>query len=109
MKKEEINLKNPIFVYYINVGGLSRKRAQEEIFKIQKEFDYENITTWFVARSEGETEIKLIWNPRIDSSNDDIKGVVKEISDILSAINSGKDPVIGLKQFLRSWKLNRLL
>ena len=49
----ELNLDNPIFVFYICIRGMSRQRAEEYIHQVKQQFDiYSNITMWIVATEE---------------------------------------------------------
>jgi hypothetical protein len=36
----EVNLENPIFVFYINVDGMTRQRADEELAKLNAYMSY---------------------------------------------------------------------
>ena len=63
----EINLDNPIFVYYINVENTNRERASETMANIKRQMDmYNNITFWIVPC--GHTKIECVYNGFLKSN-----------------------------------------
>lgn len=58
-----LNLSCPIFVYYVNVKGLSPTRSKEMISEMSRTMSYDNATCWFVPITEGQTRIELLYNP----------------------------------------------
>ena len=108
IEEKEINLDNPIFTYYINIGGLSRQRADEELSEISKLFSYQNVTIWVVPRREGETKIECVYDGRIKERSEELKSLIEELNekvDILSRTNSFED----FKIEVRDWRLKNIL
>jgi DNA-dependent RNA polymerase auxiliary subunit epsilon len=48
-ENKKIDLENPIFVFYVNVEGMSRQKSEELIHIYKNYFNYDNITTWVLA------------------------------------------------------------
>jgi hypothetical protein len=98
--KEELNLNNPIFVFYINIASLSRQ-AHSYIEEVRNSFDiYSNITQWII--SESPTRIDCIYDGK--STNNKLVSLIKDINDrieILSGSNSFED----FKINIRDWRL----
>lgn len=108
MQKEEINLDNPIFVYYLNVDGMSHYDIEAYVDKINKVWSFQNIITWVVPRREGETKIECIYDGRIKERGDELKELIEEINekiDILSESGNFDD----FKIAIRDWRLKNLL
>jgi hypothetical protein len=108
MQKEEINLDNPIFVYYFNVDGMSHQSVDEYISKIQEFWSFQNIVTWIVPRREGETKIECVYDGRIKERGEELKELIEEINekiDILSESGNFDD----FKITIRDWRLKNLL
>ena len=108
MEEKEINLDNPIFTYYINIGGLSRQRADETLSEISKSFNYQNVTIWIVPIQQGDSRIECVYDGRIRERSEELKSLIEELNekvDILSRTNSFED----FKIEVRDWRLKNLL
>jgi hypothetical protein len=104
----EINLDNPIFVYYINVDGLSRQRADELIRQVKDTWSYSNIVTWIVPRDQGETKIECVYDGRIRERSEELKELIEEINekiDLMSKSSNFED----FKIIVRDWRIKNLL
>lgn len=55
-----LNLSNPIFVYYIYVGGMSREEIEENCTLAQNRLEYNNATLWIVPIHEGQSRIEML-------------------------------------------------
>lgn len=107
MEEKEINLDNPIFTYYINIGGLSRQRADETLLEISKSFNYQNVTIWIVPIQQGDSRIECVYDGRIRERSEELKSLIEELNekvDILSRTNSFED----FKIEVRDWRLKNL-
>lgn len=107
IEEKEINLDNPIFTYYINIGGLSRQRADEELLEISKSFNYQNVTIWIVPIQQGDSRIECVYDGRIRERSEELKSLIEELNekvDILSRTNSFED----FKIEVRDWRLKNL-
>jgi hypothetical protein len=107
IEEKEINLDNPIFTYYINIGGLSRQRADEELSEISKLFSYQNVTIWIVPIQQGDSRIECVYDGRIRERSEELKSLIEELNekvDILSRTNSFED----FKIEVRDWRLKNL-
>jgi hypothetical protein len=100
--KEELNLNNPIFVFYINIASLSNK-AHSYIEEVRNSFDiYSNITQWIISTETSPTRIDCIYDGK--STNNKLVSLIKDINDrieILSGSNSFED----FKINIRDWRL----
>jgi hypothetical protein len=101
-EKIELDLNNPIFVFYIKTAGLSKQAAQESIYRMYKEFSiYKNITFWIVP-VDSETRIELIWGGSNREKNDELSRLVTVINsriDVLSKSKSFEDFKINIRDF----------
>ena len=77
----EVNLDNPIFVYYVNVNGLSRQKADEMLGQLSSMFTYKNVTTWIVPRNEGETKIECVYDGRVKERSEELVVSMKKAYD----------------------------
>lgn len=106
MKKEELNLDNPIFVFYINVEGYSRQKAEEHIQEIIENFDiYKNAKIWILASKE--TKVECIydgWGRSRDSELKELIGDINERIEILSKSHSFED----FKINIRDWRIDNI-
>jgi len=108
LESPEVNLDNPIFVYYVNVNGLSRQRADEMLGQLSSMFSYKNVTTWIVPRNEGETKIECVYDGRVRERSEELKFLIEEINekvDILSKSGSFED----FKINIRDWRINNII
>ena len=105
--KEELNLNNPIFVFYINIEGMSRMAGQEYIYEVQNTFDiYSNITQWVIPTTTSPTRIECVYDGK--SKETDLKFLIESINeriDILSDSKSFDD----FKINIRDWRLKGIL
>jgi hypothetical protein len=109
----EVNLENPIFVFYINVDGMTRQRAKEQIAVLSEHMNYQNITKWIIPIKHGESKVELIWqgsrysqNPGILKTSG-IQNVIEHINDVLGIIiDSTNDESIRAQ--LRELQLKKL-
>jgi len=109
MKSEELNLDNPIFVFYINIDGLSRQRSEEFIEDKVKRFDiYKNATMWFIPCKDKETRIECIYDGKM-------RGRDLELNDLMCEINKRIDILSNSKNFedfkinIRDWRLSNII
>jgi hypothetical protein len=106
--KQEINLDNPIFVYYLNVNNMSHYDIEEYVDKINKVWSFQNVITWIVPRREGETKIECVYDGRIKERGEELKELIEEINDkieILSESGNFDD----FKIAIREWRLSNIL
>ena len=77
----ELNLENPIFVYYLNTTGMTTMRIQQYIDKLDQYFsNIKNITMWVVP-TERKSKIKCIYD---GGTNSNFKKFKKQINDCIS-------------------------
>ena len=104
----EIDLDNPIFVYYINVNGMSPQKANEIINQVKDQWSYSNVVTWIVPRQQGDTKIECVYDGRIKERSEELKEFIEEINekvDLMSQSSSFED----FKIIVRDWRLKTLL
>lgn len=104
----ELNLDNPIFVFYICVNGMSRQRAEEYIHQVKSQFDiYSNITMWIVATDEP-TKIECIYDGKGKTKDSEIAGLIEQINEritVLGQSNSFED----FKINIRDWRIDKIV
>lgn len=108
IEEKEVNLENPIFVYYVNVEGYAQSKVADIVEKLTDIFKYKNVTTWVVPRREGETKIECVYDGRIKERSEELKSLIEELNekvDILSRTNSFED----FKIEVRDWRLKNIL
>lgn len=107
MEKLELNLDNPIFVFYLDTQNMSRHMADELINRHKEAFDiYSNITTWIIASDK--TEVKCIFDGKFRNRDSELSDLIKEINnriEILSNSNSFED----FKINIRNWRLESII
>jgi hypothetical protein len=108
MEKEEINLDNPIFVYYLNVDGMSHQSRDEYISKIQEFWSFQNIVTWIVPRREGETKIECVYDGRIKDRGEELKELIEEINEKIDTLSESGN-FDDFKIAIRDWRIKNLL
>ena len=104
----EIDLDNPIFVYYINVNGMSPQKANEIINQVKDQWSYSNVVTWIVPRQQGDTKIECVYDGRVRERSEELKELIEEINekvDLMSQSSSFED----FKIIVRDWRLKTLL
>ena len=107
IESKEIDLDNAIFVYYVNVHGLSHASVDRLLGDVKSAFNYKNVTIWIVPRSEGETKIECVYDGRIKERSEELKSLIEEINekvDILSKSGSFDD----FKIHIRDWRISNL-
>lgn len=62
LEEKEINLNNPIFVYYFDTSGFSPRNVAENIDKIEEQTSLYKNMTFFIVPRIGETRIECIYN-----------------------------------------------
>lgn len=107
-EKPEIDLDNPIFVYYINVDGLSRQRADELIIQVKDTWSYSNVVTWIVPRHHGETKIECVYDGRVKGRSEELKDLIDEINEKIDLMSQSSD-FEDFKIIVRDWRLKNLL
>ena len=108
MEKEEINLDNPIFVYYLNVDGMSHQSRDEYISKIHEFWSFQNIVTWIVPRREGETKIECVYDGRIKDRGEELKELIEEINEKIDTLSESGN-FDDFKIAIRDWRIKNLL
>jgi len=109
MKNEELNLDNPIFVFYINVDGFSPQKVKEYIDDMVKRFDiYNNATMWFIPCKSKETRIECIYDGWGRSRNMELNDLVKEINKRIEILSNSKN-FEDFKINIRDWRLSNII
>lgn len=106
-ESKEVDLDAPIFVYYVNVGGMSRQHADQVLAEINEYWSFPNITTWIVPRQQGETKIECVYDGRIRERSEELKELIDELNekvDIMAKSGSYED----FKVSVRDWRLKNL-
>lgn len=101
---EEINLDNPIFVYYLDIRHKTREGINNEVHQINRVFP-NNVTLWIVP-SEQPSKIECVYNGRLNVKN------LKELYSLVSDIHSELDSSTSFQEFktkVRDLLLNSIL
>ena len=109
-EKIELDLDNPIFVFYYNVGGLSRQRAQQDMMLLKENFDiYKNATMWLVAcKDDQENRIECVYDGRSRNRDMELTELIKEINTRVDILANSKD-FDDFKLNIRDWRLETVL
>jgi hypothetical protein len=106
-KDQELDLNNPIFVFYLNVENKSRQAAQEYVENTREHFDvYKNATMWFVAAKKD--EVVCIYDGWGRVRDHELKELIEEINtkiEIMSNSHSFDD----FKINVRDWRIGKLV
>jgi len=108
----ELDLKKPIFVIYVNVNGRSSPKAEDMLLTVKKHFNFSNITSWIIASDHN--KIDLIWQGSDYSDTPGITNIesfeslILKINDIIEILSSGTTDE-SLKMSLRNLTLERIL
>lgn len=106
-KVQELDLNNPIFVFYLDVENYSQQSAQNYIENVRRNFDiYKNATMWFVAAKK--SEVVCIYDGWGRVRDSELKDLIEEINtkiEIMSQSHSFED----FKINVRDWRLNKLV
>jgi hypothetical protein len=106
-KIQELDLNNPIFVFYVNVENRSRQSAQEYIEVCKRNFDvYKNATMWVVGANKD--EVVCIYDGWGRVRDHELKDLIEEINskiEIMSNSHSFED----FKINVRDWRIGKLV
>jgi hypothetical protein len=104
----ELDLKNPIFVLYVDVTGSSRQTANELICNAKSMFDiYSNVTMWIFPHN-AKTKVECVYDGGSRVRN-------LELNDLIKVINSRVDILSQSKNFedfkinIRDWRIDSLI
>ena len=84
----EINLDNPIFVYYINVNGMSPQKANEVINQVKDQWSYSNVVTWIVPRQQGDTKIECVYDGRVRERSEELKELIEVLNEKIDLMSN---------------------
>jgi hypothetical protein len=104
IQEKEINLDNPIFVYYIDTRGRSRQTIEKEANQIIRVFP-KNITLWIVP-SEQPSKIECVYDGKLRVNK------LKELHSLVNDIHSELDNSSDFSEFktkVRDLLLNSIL
>jgi hypothetical protein len=103
-EKTELNLDNPIFVYYFNCNNKSRQTVEQSCNELVKSFNvYSNATFWIVPTDTEGTRIECIYKGNGVKDYENFSIFVKEISDLVDSGEFHK-----LKSVIRSYQLKNI-
>jgi hypothetical protein len=86
-EEKEIDLNNPIFVYYIDTRGISRETLEKTANQISRVFP-KNVTVWIVP-SEQPSKIECVYDGRLKVNK--LKEVHSFVSDIHNQLDNSSD------------------
>jgi|GEM_PF-3720462 len=99
---KEINLNNPIFVYYFDHQQMPRQRVEEAIIRIRENMSSPNITLWIVPAEY--TKVDCIYEG-LNSGQGKVKKIYKAIKKILDKTPSellNQEPFLEFRQEMRN-------
>jgi hypothetical protein len=113
MNKKDLNLNNPIMVCYLNIGNLTRQRAEEQIASFMDHVAYPNLSTIIIPVREGqESKVEIIWKglevEKLQESGKNLKYIENKIKTLIDIISEDiTDENVKIK--LREFSLNSIL
>lgn len=92
MSKKKLDLKNPIFILYLNIGNMSRQRSEAKIQHLVEYFDYENVKTFILPIENGDDRIEILWSgseymkttPQLEEDYERLRNNLVKIIEIVS-------------------------
>lgn len=111
-ERKELDLDNPIFTVYVNIGGMSRANSDAKVGYISEYFNsYENGQFFILAVSEGDERIEVLWKGgkymggEVLEDYERIKHNLIKISEIVSDGVSDEK----IKSKLRKYMINDII
>lgn len=104
VEEKEINLDNPIFVYYIDTRGQTPQRIEKYAHDINRVFP-KNVTLWIVP-SEQPSKIECVYDGRLKLNK------LKEVYSLVNEIHNELDNCQEFSEFkvkVRELLLNNIL
>jgi hypothetical protein len=104
VEEKEINLDNPIFVYYLDTRGITRQRLEETAHQINRVFP--KIVTLWIVPSEQPSKIECVYDGKLRVNN------LKELHSLVSDIHTELDNSSDFSEFkikVRDLLLNSIL
>ncbi len=107
---KKIDYSKPIFVYYMNISGLSRQQAESEISNIVETMQQEDVQMWFVPCNINDNRIECIYPGMVDKEfNEKMKDTVNNILLMLDGIGGDTDIIGKLKENVRNILLTNII
>lgn len=103
MEPKEINLNNPIFVYYFDSSNMPRQRVRDHIDKLSQELSYTNITFFIVPADY--TKIECVYNRYVNNQVNKLQKIIQEI--LLE--NPDNPSLLKFKEEIREMLINDIL
>lgn len=106
-----MDLEKPIFTYYLNVSGMPRQRAEEQISKLYENFDKMGLQIIIVFVENKESELTCLWKGNnIEKKSDNSEEFQKLLDEIFRIMDilSVSDHFGEFKQKLREYKLDKI-
>lgn len=107
MSKTELDLNNPIFVFYVDTTNMPRQRAEETLMAYKGAFDiYSNVTTWIIASDR--SDVQCVYDGKYKDRDSELSELIKQINsriDILSTCKSFDD----FKVKIRDWRIESII
>lgn len=109
-ENKKIDYTKPIFVYYMNISGLSRQQAESEIANIVETMHQEDVQMWFVPCNINDNRIECIYPGMVDKEfNEKMKDTVNNILLMLDGIGGDTGIIDKLKENVRNILLTNLI
>ena len=114
--KDSFDPEKPLFIFKINIAGLSRQRAEEEIRVFIDSNKTDNANVWYLPTQKEPTDVKCIWNGY--GSEDvilvtELQSYELQISEIIDEFKNvrgfDEETMSKIHMVLRNLKLKRLL
>lgn len=104
----KLDLDNPIFVFYINVEGLSIQQSEEAVNRVISDNQYSNVTIWWMTTTTSPSKIECVYDGGHRKRKTELIDLIKQINsriDVLSKSTSFDD----FRIQIRDWRINNLL
>jgi hypothetical protein len=92
----KLNLENPIFIFYINIDGMSAPKAKQQLEVLSEHLNYQNITKWIIPVQNTDTKVELIWqgSSYYSSNPGNLEDVMNHLNDLVGIIMSSSSESI---------------
>ena len=104
----KLDLDNPIFVFYLNMRGITITRVNQILESVTKAFNYSNATFWTIPITDsdgGSSRVELLWKGNNYPNQEETVVMVDSIFKILTSDLTDEEKMSQIREF----KLDKLV